>query len=145
MFRPLPHRMFQRSGRLGSWIPSFREVLRIDPPAGLTRRLPLLFNSPYSVSPVTPISPPLAGTPHNSFSSVLRTLSVATAEVHTALPAPLHSAAEGDFRCVYVNVEAAQAHREDLSGAMRTILGALAGHALLSGDQFLDEVARPAA
>ena len=45
-----------------------------------------------------------------------------------------------DFRCVYVNVEAAQAHREDLSGAMRTILGALADHALLSGDQFLDEV-----
>ena len=45
-----------------------------------------------------------------------------------------------DFRCVYVNVEAAQAHREDLSGAMRTILGALANQALLSGDNFLDEV-----
>ena len=52
----------------------------------------------------------------------------------------LNRGEQGDFRCVYVNVEAAQAHREDLSGAMRTILGALADHALLSGDQFLDEV-----
>ena len=52
----------------------------------------------------------------------------------------LNRGEQGDFRCVYVNVEAAQAHREDLSGAMRTILGALADHALLSGDPFLDEV-----
>ena len=52
----------------------------------------------------------------------------------------LNHGEQGDFRCVYVNVEAAQAHREDLSGAMRTILGALADHALLSGDKFLDEV-----
>ena len=52
----------------------------------------------------------------------------------------LNRGEQGDFRCEYVNVEAAQAHREDLSGAMRTILGALADHALLSGDRFLDGV-----
>ena len=39
-----------------------------------------------------------------------------------ALKDLLNRGEAGDFRCVYVNVEAAQAHREDLSGAMRTIL-----------------------
>ena len=52
----------------------------------------------------------------------------------------LNRGEQGDFRCVYVNVEAAQAHRDDLGGAMRTILGALSDQALLSGDRFLDEV-----
>ena len=51
----------------------------------------------------------------------------------------LNRGEQGDFRYVYVNVEAAQAHREDLSGAMRTILGALADHALLSGGRGLAE------
>ena len=36
-----------------------------------------------------------------------------------ALRALLDSGAEGDFRCVYVNVEAAQAVREDVRRAMR--------------------------
>ena len=51
----------------------------------------------------------------------------------------LNHGEQGDFRCVYVNVEAAQAMREDVEGAMRTILGELADNALLSGDRFLDE------
>ena len=38
----------------------------------------------------------------------------------------LNSGAEGDFRCVYVNVETAQAAREDVGAAMRAILVALA-------------------
>ena len=49
----------------------------------------------------------------------------------------LDSSAAGDFRCVYVNVEAAQAAREDVDRAMRIILGALASRARLSGDEFL--------
>ena len=43
-----------------------------------------------------------------------------------ALQDLLNSGAEGDYRCVYVNVEAAQASREDVSSAMATILDALA-------------------
>ena len=34
----------------------------------------------------------------------------------------LNSGAEGDFRCVYANVEVGQAAREDVEGAMRAIL-----------------------
>ena len=49
----------------------------------------------------------------------------------------LHSGAEGDFRCVYVNVEAAQAMREDVGRAMRVILGELASRARSGGDEFL--------
>ena len=49
----------------------------------------------------------------------------------------LNSGAEGDFRCVYVNVEAAQAVREDVERAMRVILGALASRARSQGDGFL--------
>ncbi len=52
----------------------------------------------------------------------------------------LNSGAEGDFRCVYVNVESGQALREDLPAAMQTIIGELSDEALLSGDGFLDEV-----
>ena len=49
----------------------------------------------------------------------------------------LNSGAEGDFRCVYVNVEAAQAMREDVGRAMRVILGELASRARSGGDEFL--------
>ena len=49
----------------------------------------------------------------------------------------LDSGAEGDFRCVYVNVEAAQAVREDVQRAMRVILGELASRARAAGDEFL--------
>ena len=38
----------------------------------------------------------------------------------------LNSGAAGEYRCVYVNVEAGQAAREDLEAAMRAILSALA-------------------
>jgi len=49
----------------------------------------------------------------------------------------LNSGAEGDFRCVYVNVETAQAVREDVRRAMRVILGELASRARSAGDEFL--------
>ena len=52
----------------------------------------------------------------------------------------LNSRPEQDFRCVYVNVEAAQALREDLPAAMQTIIGELSDQALLAGDEFLDPV-----
>ena len=46
--------------------------------------------------------------------------------------------AEGAYRCVYINVEIAQALREDVEQAMRVILGELASWARLTlGDQFL--------
>ena len=48
--------------------------------------------------------------------------------------------AEGHYRCVYVNVEAAQALREDVEQATRTLLGGLASRARLAGDEFLDAV-----
>ena len=51
----------------------------------------------------------------------------------------LNSRPERDFRCVYVNVEAAQALREDLPAAMQTIIGELSDEALLAGDDFLDQ------
>ncbi len=51
----------------------------------------------------------------------------------------LLNSAEGDFRCVYVNVEAAQAVREDVGRAMRVILGGLASRARTLGDGFLYE------
>ena len=49
----------------------------------------------------------------------------------------LNSGSEGDYRCVYVNVEAAQAMREDVERAMRIILGELASRARSEGDEFL--------
>ena len=52
----------------------------------------------------------------------------------------LNGGAESDFRCVYVNVEAAQAVREDVERAMRVILGALASRARSLGDEFLHAV-----
>ena len=51
----------------------------------------------------------------------------------------LNSSGEGDHRCVYVNVEPAQAMREDVETAMRAILGALASSARATlDDGFLD-------
>ena len=52
----------------------------------------------------------------------------------------LNSGASGDCRCVYVNVETAQAAREDVDRAMRAILSALATRARLLGDGFPQEV-----
>ena len=51
----------------------------------------------------------------------------------------LNSGSEGDFRCVYANVEAGQAAREDLEQAMRAILDELASRARSTlGDAFLE-------
>ena len=48
--------------------------------------------------------------------------------------------AEGDYRCVYVNVEAAQALREDVDRATQVILGELASRVRLTlGDEFLTQ------
>ena len=53
----------------------------------------------------------------------------------------LNGAAGGDYRCVYVNVEGAQAMRENVELAMRTILSELASRARSAlGDAFLGEV-----
>ena len=51
-----------------------------------------------------------------------------------ALQDLLNSGAAGDYRCVYVNVEAGQAGREDTQRAMRAILAALALRAEVSLD-----------
>ena len=51
----------------------------------------------------------------------------------------LNSGAEGDFRCIYGNVEAGQAAREDVGEAMRAILGELASRALSLHDEFPDK------
>ena len=49
----------------------------------------------------------------------------------------LNSGDEGDYRCVYINVEAGQAAREDTERAMRAILGGLASWARSTlGDDF---------
>ena len=47
--------------------------------------------------------------------------------------------AEGDYRCVYVNVEGGQALREDVERVTRTILTELASRARSIGDDFLSE------
>ena len=53
----------------------------------------------------------------------------------------LNSGAEGGFRCVYANVEAAQAAREDTEMAMRAILDELASWARATlGDETLSKV-----
>ena len=52
----------------------------------------------------------------------------------------LNGGAEGDYRCVYANIEAAQAVREDVERAMRVILGELSEWARTTlRDEFLDE------
>ena len=49
--------------------------------------------------------------------------------------------AEGAYRCVYVNVEAGQAAREDVERVMRAILAGLASRARMTlGDEFLGKV-----
>ena len=49
--------------------------------------------------------------------------------------------AEGEFRCLYANVEAGQAGREDTPRAMRAILGELASRAEMTlDDMFMDEI-----
>jgi len=53
----------------------------------------------------------------------------------------LNSGAEGDYRCLHVNVEAAQAWREKIPEAMETILRVLAGNAEnVLGDHSLEEI-----
>ena len=53
----------------------------------------------------------------------------------------LNGGAQGDYRCVYVNVEVGQAGREDLDRAMRAVLGELASRARLAlRDEFLDDI-----
>ncbi|MXX39308.1 MAG: ATP-binding protein [Gemmatimonadetes bacterium] len=48
---------------------------------------------------------------------------------------------EGHYRCVYVNVEAGQAGRENVEQVIRTILGALESRARLTlNDEFLEEI-----
>ena len=48
--------------------------------------------------------------------------------------------AEGNYRCMYVNVEGAQAMREDVERAMQVIVGQLASWARVTlGDEFLTE------
>ena len=47
---------------------------------------------------------------------------------------------EGDYRCLYVNIEGAQAMREDVERAMQVIVGDLASWARVTlGDEFLTE------
>ena len=58
-----------------------------------------------------------------------------------ALRDRLNGGGEGDYRCVYVNVEGAQAMREDVEAAMRTILSELASRARLTlGNEFLSGI-----
>ena len=52
----------------------------------------------------------------------------------------LEAGGAGDYRCVYVNVEAAQAVREDVGRAMHVILGEMSDRALFRGDGFLDGI-----
>ncbi len=59
-----------------------------------------------------------------------------------ALQQLLNGRTAGDYRCVYANIEAGQAAREDTGRAMRTILGALATRAQEAlEDDFVDEIA----
>lgn len=52
----------------------------------------------------------------------------------------LNSGLVGEYRCVYANVEAGQAAREDVASAMRAILAELGSRARITlGDEFLDE------
>ena len=58
-----------------------------------------------------------------------------------ALQDHLNSGAEGDYRCLYVNIENAQTARQDVGRAMRTILGRLATRArIVLEDNFLADI-----
>ena len=60
-----------------------------------------------------------------------------------ALQDRLNSGAEGDYRCLHVNVEAAQIAREDIERAISAILQVLAGTAqTVLGDDSLDGIRR---
>ena len=60
-----------------------------------------------------------------------------------ALQDLLNSGAEGDYRCLYVNIEAGEAWREDIREAMAGILRVLAGRAqTVLGDDSLDGIRR---
>ena len=48
----------------------------------------------------------------------------------------LNSGVEGAYRCVYVNVEGAQAAREDVARAIRAIMSRMASRARRLGDEF---------
>ena len=48
--------------------------------------------------------------------------------------------AEGHYRCVYANIEAGQAGREDVEAVVRTVLGELASRARSVGDESLDAI-----
>ncbi|MFO1428667.1 MAG: AAA-like domain-containing protein [Candidatus Competibacteraceae bacterium] len=49
--------------------------------------------------------------------------------------------AQGNYRCLYINVEAGQAAREDVAAAMRSILNQLASRARITlNDHFLDAI-----
>ena len=62
-----------------------------------------------------------------------------------ALQDHLNSGAAGDYRCLYVNIEAAQAMRENIPEAMEVILKVLAGTAqTVLGDDSLDGIRRAA-
>ena len=53
----------------------------------------------------------------------------------------LNSGAEGDYRCVYTNVEVGQAGREDVPRAMRAILNDMALHARITlRDEFIASI-----
>ena len=53
----------------------------------------------------------------------------------------LNDGTQGDFRCVYANVEAGQAMRENVAEGMRTVLAELALQASVTlGDETLDEL-----
>ena len=52
----------------------------------------------------------------------------------------LNSGSQSDYRCVYMNVEGAQAAREDVGRAMRTVIGELVSQANWLGDEFPGEV-----
>ena len=53
----------------------------------------------------------------------------------------LNGGGRGDFRCVYANVEAGQAMRENVAEGMRTVLGELALQANVTlGDETLDDL-----
>ena len=57
----------------------------------------------------------------------------------------LNGGAQGDFRCVYANVEAGQAMRENVAEGMRTVLSQFALRASLTlGDDTLERVCRDA-
>ena len=57
----------------------------------------------------------------------------------------LNGGAQGDFRCVYANVEAGQAMRENVAEGMRTVLSQFALRASLTlGDDTLERICRDA-